>query len=56
MVKISSYKNLQVWQRSINLVTDIYNLTDQFPDKEKYGLTNQLNRASVSVPENIAEG
>jgi four helix bundle protein len=56
MATINSYKDLQVWQRSINLVTEIYNLTSQFPDKEKYGLINQLNRAAVSVPANIAEG
>jgi len=56
MAIINSYKDLQIWQRSINLVTQIYNLTSQFPDNEKYGLIKQLNRSAVSVPVNIAEG
>ena len=50
------YKKLGVWQESITLVTEIYELTDNFPDKEKFNLINQLNRAAVSLPSNIAEG
>lgn len=50
------YKELKVWQKSIELVTDIYNLTAKFPDKERFGLISQINRASVSIPSNIAEG
>ncbi|MHA4894389.1 four helix bundle protein [Pedobacter sp. PWIIR3] len=50
------YKELKVWQKSIELVTEIYNVTADFPDKEKFGLISQINRASVSIPSNIAEG
>lgn len=54
--KISSFKDLIVWQKSIELVTTIYSLTKNFPNDEKFGLVSQLNRAVVSVPTNIAEG
>lgn len=50
------YKKLEVWQESVNLVTEIYKLTDGFPDKEKFGLVSQMNRCAVSIPSNIAEG
>jgi four helix bundle protein len=50
------YKELKVWQKSIELVTDIYGVSANFPDKERFGLISQLNRASVSIPSNIAEG
>lgn len=50
------YKELKVWQKSIELVTDIYQVTAKFPDNEKFGLISQINRASVSIPSNIAEG
>ena len=53
---LSSYKELKVWQRSIELVAEIYKLTDNFPKSELYGITNQMRRAAVSVPSNIAEG
>ncbi|MFC1625294.1 four helix bundle protein [Patescibacteria group bacterium] len=56
MTKINSYKELFVWQKSIDLVTEIYQLTDKFPKSELYGLTNQMRRAAVSIPSNIAEG
>ena len=52
----NSYKNLIVWQRSIELVVEIYNLTDKFPKTEIYGLTSQMRRSAVSIPSNIAEG
>jgi four helix bundle protein len=55
-VKINSYRNLIVWQKSVALVTDIYTLTKSFPQEEKFGIVSQLNRASVSIPSNIAEG
>lgn len=45
-----------VWQKSIFLVKQIYLLTKTFPDEEKFGLTSQMRRASVSIPSNIAEG
>lgn len=52
---MSSYRDLQVWQKSIRLVTDIYKATDAFPSREIYGLTSQVRRAAVSVASNIAE-
>jgi four helix bundle protein len=52
----NSFKDLVVWQRAIQLSLSIYKLTSSFPDSERYGLTNQLRRASVSVASNIAEG
>lgn len=51
-----SFKSLLVWQRAVELSLAIYKLTASFPDSEKFGLTNQLRRASVSVASNIAEG
>ncbi|NLN94425.1 MAG: four helix bundle protein [Candidatus Hydrogenedens sp.] len=56
MGKINSYKDLQVWQKAMDLVDLIYTATRSFPKDELYGLTNQLRRAAVSVPSNIAEG
>ena len=52
----ASFRELAVWQRAIELTLAIYKLTATFPDAEKFGLTNQLRRASVSVVSNIAEG
>ena len=51
-----SYKELIVWQRSIELVVEIYRLTRMYPKEELYGITSQTRRASVSIPSNIAEG
>ncbi len=51
-----SYRDLRVWQRSMNLVLSIYATTHQFPKEELYGLVSQMRRAAVSVPSNIAEG
>lgn len=56
MTKINSYRDLLVWQKSMNLVTEIYSITQNFPSIEVYGLSNQMRRSSVSVPSNIAEG
>ena len=53
---MSSYKELIVWQKSIQLVIDIYKLTKIFPKEETYGLSSQMQRAVVSIPSNIAEG
>jgi len=50
-----SFRNLTVWQRAIELTLAVYKLTASFPDSERFGLTNQLRRASVSVASNIAE-
>ncbi len=51
-----SYRDLQVWQKAMELVFCIYEITQDFPKHELYGLTRQLRRAAVSVPSNIAEG
>ena len=53
---LSSYKELTVWQKSIELVAEIYNLTKNFPKEEVFGLTSQIKRSAVSIPSNIAEG
>jgi four helix bundle protein len=51
-----SFRNLAVWQRSIELTVAVYELTPSYPASERFGLANQLRRASVSVASNIAEG
>lgn len=53
---IKSYKDLTVWQRSMELVKEIYEVTSKFPKDEIYGLSIQMRRAAVSIPSNIAEG
>ena len=53
---IQSFRDLQIWQKSMQLAVIVYRLTKDFPREELYGLTNQLRRASVSIPSNIAEG
>ena len=55
-MKIKSYKDLNIWKRSIGVVEDIYKVTKNFPKEEIYGLTSQLRRSAVSIPSNIAEG
>ena len=51
-----THKDLNVWRKAIEFVTTIYSSTSSFPQSEKFGLTNQIRRASVSIPSNIAEG
>ena len=51
-----SFKDLIVWQRAVQLSFAIYKLTSSFPESERFGLSNQMRRASVSVASNIAEG
>jgi four helix bundle protein len=51
-----SFKDLLVWQRAIQLTVAVYKLTDSFPASERFGISNQLRRASVSIASNIAEG
>ncbi|HVP42827.1 MAG TPA: four helix bundle protein [Terriglobales bacterium] len=53
---MKGHRDLLVWQKSMALVTDIYRVTQSFPQCELYGLTNQIRRAAVSVPSNLAEG
>ncbi len=53
---MKTHRELKVWQKSIEFVSQIYNLTKTFPKEETYGLSSQLRRASVSIPSNIAEG
>jgi four helix bundle protein len=53
---VRSFKDLIVWQKSIDLIDDIYRLTRQFPKSETYSLSSQFQRAAVSVAANIAEG
>src|SRR5574340_1576313 len=50
------YKDLVVWQKAMDLVTEIYRVTQKFPKHELFSLTSQLRRAAVSIPSNIAEG
>jgi len=52
----ASFKELFVWQRAVQLTTEIYRPSASFPSSEQYGLTSQLRRASVSIASNIAEG
>jgi four helix bundle protein len=51
-----SYKELRVWQEAMKLAVAVYNATNGFPKHELYGLANQMRRAAVSVPSNVAEG
>lgn len=53
---MKSHKDLDVWKRSVDLVTEIYRITFDFPSEEKFSLVNQLRRSAVSIPSNIAEG
>lgn len=53
---VQSFRDLTVWQRSIELIEDVYRMTKTFPKHELYGITSQLQRAAVSVAANIAEG
>jgi four helix bundle protein len=53
---MKSYRDLIVWQKSVNMVTLVYKLLNDFPKDEKFGLTSQIKRSSVSVPSYIAEG
>ncbi|MFJ1381837.1 MULTISPECIES: four helix bundle protein [Capnocytophaga] len=56
MNQISSYKELVVWQKSMDLVKGVYEVTRLFPEEEKFGLTSQIRRSAISIPSNIAEG
>ncbi len=53
---IRSYRDLNVWKKSINLVKEVYLLVKYFPKEEMYALSNQMRRSAISIPSNIAEG
>jgi four helix bundle protein len=53
---IHSFRDLQIWQKAMQLAVAVYRLTDAFPREERYGLTSQIRRSAVSIPSNIAEG
>lgn len=53
---MKTYKELDVWQKAVDLAVEIYRVTEGFPREEKFGLTGQVRRAAASVPANIAEG
>jgi len=53
---MNSFRELTVWQRSVELVAEVYILTKKFPKEEMFGLTSQMRRAAASIPANIAEG
>ena len=54
--KKNNYKNLKIWNLGIEIVDDVFELLSEFPKDEKYGLTSQISRCSISIPSNIAEG
>jgi carbamoyl-phosphate synthase large subunit len=54
--RAKGYKELIVWQRSVVLAKDVYQITRTWPPEERYGLTSQVRRAAISVPSNLAEG
>jgi four helix bundle protein len=51
-----THKDLDVWKKSVTLVTQVYKITESFPEKEQFGITLQIRRSAISVPSNIAEG
>ena len=53
---LRNYKDLKVWQKAYQLCLEVYKVTKPFPSEERYGLTSQIRRATVSIPSNIAEG
>lgn len=53
---MKTHKDLDVWKKSVDFVTDLYKVTQDFPKEELYGLTSQMRRAAISIPSNIAEG
>lgn len=55
-MSVRTHKDLDIWKEGIEIVMNIYELTEKFPDFEKYVLTSQMQRAAVSIPSNIAEG
>lgn len=56
VTSIKTFKDLKVWEYSMNLAKKVYNATDKFPNEERFGITDQIRRSAVSIPSNIAEG
>ena len=56
MIKISGFRDLEIWKLGKEIVVDVYKVTSRFPKEELYGLVTQMRRAAVSIPSNIAEG
>lgn len=54
--KIKTYRDLNIWNVGIELVKDVYRLTEMFPKQEMYGIVSQMRRSAISVPSNVAEG
>jgi len=54
--KIKNFRDLDIWKKGIEIVKDIYKIVRKFPKLELYSLTNQMQRASLSIPTNMAEG
>ena len=55
-MNVRSYRDLIAWQNAMDLVAGVYRVTEPLPAREQFGLSNQMHRASVSIPSNIAEG
>lgn len=55
-MKTNSFRDLVVWQKSHKLTLDVYRISSQFPNEEKFGLISQIRRAAYSIPSNIVEG
>ena len=55
-LKRHNYKNLKIWSLGIEIVDEVFKVTSDFPKEEKFGLISQINRCSISIPSNIAEG
>ena len=56
IMEIKSFRDLRVWQAGLDMVMEVYGLTQRFPKEEIYGIVSQMRRSAVSVPSNIAEG
>jgi four helix bundle protein len=54
--KIRTFRDLNIWKVGIELVKDVYRLTEKFPKQEMYGIVSQMRRSAVSIPSNVAEG
>lgn len=53
---MKTFRDLQIWQKAMTLVTNCYSVTSNFPKEEQFGLTSQIRRSAISIPSNIAEG